>query len=280
MIRWLLSLTFTFAVSNLSAAEIETSKWFYASNRPKAVGLVLHGLNLRPSRMDSIAEFLKNEGYDVLRLKLRGHGDSLEDFKQVTREGWLKEMSAGVASVQARARELKVPTFVAAYSIGALVYFDLKAWDPAMNLGTQILFAPALTPRSRNKLIFPFKIFGKKFCLPSLSPVAYRANSCTPISAYTALFEAAGFLSETGLEKLNEASIVFIDPRDELVSFTNVVAASKGPLAKWKIFEVGIGSTTLPTAYHHLIIDKAAVGETTWAKIEEKMRSHLAETIR
>ncbi|MEQ1875620.1 MAG: alpha/beta hydrolase [Bdellovibrionia bacterium] len=261
------------------AAETESSKWFYTEGRPKAVGLVLHGLNLKPSRMDSISAFLASNGYDLYRLKLRGHGDSLGDFKNVSREEWLREMSSGVAAVQARAKLLKVPTFVVGYSVGALVYFDLKAWDSEMNLGPQILFAPALTPRSRNKLIFPFKIFGKGFCIPSLSPRAYRANGCTPIAAYNALFESSGFLSGTGFERLNEPSILFVDPRDELVSATNLKKAVAGPLNRWTVFEVGIQESTLPTAYHHLIIDEASVGARLWRTIQTKMLSHLSETL-
>lgn len=258
-------------------ADAEAPKWFFAQN-PRAVALLAHGLNLRPSRMDVIAKLLTQNGLDVYRLRLQGHGDSLESFKSVSRSRWLKEVSAAVDTVRNRAADLKVPTFFVGYSVGALVYADLVSWDAQKSLGPQILFAPALIPRTRNKLILPFKIFGEGFCVKSLAPSDYRANDCTPMAAYVALFDSATFAAKTGFSNLNVRTLAFIDDKDELVSASRVQAAvESGLLSNWQIHKVGIEESTLKTKYHHLIVDEAAVGSRVWAQIKTRILDFLAQ---
>ena len=71
----------------------------------KGVALVIHGLNLRPDKMEPIISLLTHSNLDVLNLSLRGHGSNylhkkgeddgkarLEAFKTVSYELWIDEV--------------------------------------------------------------------------------------------------------------------------------------------------------------------------------------------
>src|SRR5271157_3010841 len=85
----------------------DASQWFKIrrTKKTRGVALVVHGLNLRPERMESIITELNDTGIDVLNLSLRGHGNNylknmnicsdgarLESFRTVTYSLWLNEI--------------------------------------------------------------------------------------------------------------------------------------------------------------------------------------------
>ncbi|MBI4425840.1 MAG: hypothetical protein HY554_19070 [Elusimicrobia bacterium] len=55
-------------------------EWLPAE-RPRAVALVVHGLNFAPQRMGSIALFLRDRGVTVVRVALEGHRGDPERMK-------------------------------------------------------------------------------------------------------------------------------------------------------------------------------------------------------
>ena len=87
-------------------SEDHSTRWFYsvAPARLKGVALVIHGLNLRPDRMQPIISKLTESGIDVLALSLRGHGENythvngadedqarLDALKSVSYQLWMNE---------------------------------------------------------------------------------------------------------------------------------------------------------------------------------------------
>jgi esterase/lipase len=266
-----------FSLFSGSVLASETPKWFPAQNA-KAIGLVIHGMNLLPSRMDFLSELLSKSGYEVLRIQLKGHGDGLESYKHVSRQIWLSEVAVGVRAVRERAEQLGRPTFFLGFSVGALVYHDFISTQPELALRGNVIFAPALAPRDRNKLVNIFKIFGPGFCLPSLCPEGYRANSCSPLAAYTALFDSVDELKKNHFANLNEPAVVFMDRKDELVSFGDLQSLiAKGPLSRWELVEVSNKDSVLPKSYHHLIIDQDSVGPAMWSVIESRIFAELSK---
>ncbi|HEX4924424.1 MAG TPA: alpha/beta hydrolase [Bdellovibrionales bacterium] len=258
------------------AASAELPDWFRPAGRPKAVILVAHGLNLLPSRMNYLSRRLAENGYEVFRTKLEGHGDSLDVFKGVRRETWLREMRDSAQIVRARAGELGLDSHFVGYSVGALVYQDLISQDPALALQKHVYFAPALAPRSRNKLVRLLKLFGPRFCLKSFAPENYRAHGCTPLAAYDALFASAETVAINNFAAVNRPSLAFVDPLDELVSYNDLKRLiATGPLSKWRLIDVSTAGSTLPRPWHHLIIDDAAVGAGLWRQIELAMLEFL-----
>lgn len=266
----------TLSIAPASVRATQAPEWFAASGQVKAVVLVAHGLNLMPSRMNFLSRRLAANGFEVYRMKLEGHGDSLDAFKNVTRETWLRQMRLSIEAVRARAALLQVPTYVVAYSLGALVYQDAITRQPELAAVKHVYFAPALTPRSRSKLVQWLSFLGPRYCLKSFSPEAYRAHDCTPLAAYKALFASVAAVEETNYAFVNLPSLVIGDANDELVSISAVRRLiANGTLSKWELLEVSNEGSTLPKPWHHLLIDQAAAGPAVWSQIEAKILSYL-----
>jgi hypothetical protein len=95
------------SISIENQSENYATRWYYTHNLDeiKGVALVIHGLNLRPDKMQPIISVLTESGIDVLGLSLRGHGENythhagikedqarLEAFKAVSFPLWIKEL--------------------------------------------------------------------------------------------------------------------------------------------------------------------------------------------
>ena len=136
-----------FIIENQS--ENYATRWYENHSREeiKGVALVIHGLNLRPDRMQTIISVLTESGIDVLRLSLRGHGENyahhagidedqarLEAFKAVSFPLWMNEAYLAYTQVRKRATQKKVPLFFVGFSIGGLIGLDLFASQPEVSL--------------------------------------------------------------------------------------------------------------------------------------------------
>ena len=93
-------------ITIVNQSENYATRWYknHSREETKGVALVIHGLNLRPDKMQTIISVLTGSGIDVLRLSLRGHGENythhadideeqarLEAFKAVSFPLWLNE---------------------------------------------------------------------------------------------------------------------------------------------------------------------------------------------
>ncbi len=168
----------------------ESTQWFTIkrSTKNKGVALVVHGLNLRPERMQSIITVLNDAGIDVLNLSLRGHGNNyakninvsidnarLESFRNVSYGEWLDEMYRAYVKVRERAAKKKVPVFFIGYSLGGLMGCNLALSHPDVVYDRMVLFAPALNITVKSyllKALMPFP----NIVIDSLSPISYRSN--------------------------------------------------------------------------------------------------------
>ena len=118
---------------------------FYTQPTEKisGVALVIHGLNLRPSKMDAIISLLTASNIEVLSLSLRGHGQNynhktnmrppnvrMEAFKNVSYQLWIEEALRAYHYARKRSDEQKVPLFLVGFSYGALLGSDLLATYP------------------------------------------------------------------------------------------------------------------------------------------------------
>ena len=64
------------------------------------------------------------------------------------------------------------------------------------------------------------------------------------------------------------------DPEDELVNGDGLIrlaASQKG----WTFESLSVEGSTLPKAYHHLVIDSAALGKQEWARVLKLALSFL-----
>ena len=265
-------------------------RWFNAENQGKinGVALVIHGLNLQPDKMGPIISHLTASRIEVLNLSLRGHGENyapgkdmdssgarLDTFKTVSYEQWTDEVYRAYRHARKRSDERKAPLFLIGYSLGALLGGDLLATYPDVHFDRLVLFAPAFncTICKGLKILVPFP----RLVIPSFSSKSYCANrGGTPMAAYIALFDAIEHFKRNVSLKLNVPTIIFIDKRDEFVSYRRLKRmVETNKLDRWKIHFLQKGKIGVQESLHHLIIDERSLGKEGWDEVRDKMNQHL-----
>lgn len=257
-------------------------------DRINGVALVIHGLNLRPDKMESIINLLTRSCIDVLNLSLRGHGKNyaqktnvdgskarMETFKSVSYEYWIKETHRAYSLACKRSREKQVPLFLIGFSLGGLIGATLFASYQDVNFNRMVLLAPALTINKiyyLARFLFPFP----KLVIPSLFMGSYRSNRGTPMAGYNTLFEAIEHFNNNMTQKLNVPTIIFIDKQDELVSYRRLKRIIiNGELHQWKLLPIKKDAKGAKEKMHHLIIDEPSIGKDAWNEMRGRIINHL-----
>ena len=289
---WLLLIALVWGGAQLEAdtGSDRSMRWFDKApdSNLNGIALVVHGLNLNPDRMVNLIRVLNTMGIGAVQLSLKGHGDNfdpvpgmeeadarMEAFKTVSHQIWADDFLQAYHQTSQLKHELKVPLFLIADSFGALLALDLSLNESDVEFDRMVLFAPAVSLHGRNfiiRLLSPFP----RFVVPSLSPKFYKANRGTPQVAYSVVFDTLARFERSVGQKINIPTLVFIDPKDELVSYLELRAMIKQhKLNRWRVFRIDKDKTTSATGIHHLIIDPASVGQANWNRMVRAMKSHL-----
>jgi alpha-beta hydrolase superfamily lysophospholipase len=266
-------------------------RWYKRNKNAKlnGVALVIHGLNLRPDKMESVITQLTEAGIDCLNLSLSGHGENynhlqnmtsadarMETFKSVTYPLWKTEAYQAYRLVKQKGKLNGAPLFFVGFSMGGLLGVDLLVSNRNVQFDKMVLFAPALKMHLRNsflKILSPFP----RIVIPSVAHKSYLTNDGTPMAAYNALFDMHAHADENLGQKINMPTIVFIDKKDELVSYSGLQNMIRDQnLDQWKIIPVQKDKTGAQVKMHHLIIDPASVGEQMWRKIVDLTITNLS----
>lgn len=256
--------------------------------RLRGIALVIHGLNLKPEKMESIIFILNALGIEVINLSLHGHGRNyvaknnndpdaqrLESFRTVTYETWSEEAYMAYQTVRKKAHQRKVPLYFIGYSLGALIGCDLLVSRDDVYFDRMILFAPALHVTIKRYLLKPLLPF-PSVVIDSLSPESYRSNPGTPMAAYKALFDAIEHFETHMNEKLNIPTIIFVDEKDEMISFSRLSEMiHEKNFDRWTIHLVQKDENVDKKVAAHLIIDRTSTGENMWKQIEYAIRKHV-----
>ncbi len=272
-------------------SEDHSMQWFYSDTHGelKGVALVIHGLNLRPDRMQPIISVLTGSGIDALELSLRGHGENythrkdidenqarLETFKNVSYQLWMNEAYLAYLQLKARGAARDVPLFLTAFSLGGLIGLDLFASKAEVKFDKLILFAPAIRLRPTiylERVLSPFP----HLVIPSMAPATYLANKKgTPIAAYNALFAGLNQFNQNADHKLNVPTLVFIDEQDEFIplgKLKKLVAEKKW--TQWRFYIVEKDKTAEDERFYHHIIDAASTGKAVWRDMVRTVKNHL-----
>jgi esterase/lipase len=278
-----------FIIENQS--ENYATRWYKNRSREetKGVALVIHGLNLRPDKMQTIISVLTESGIDVLRLSLRGHGENyahhagidedqarLEAFKVVSFPLWMNEAYLAYTQVRKRAAQKKVPLFFVGFSLGGLIGLDLFASQPEVYYERMVLFAPAIKLYSLHylaRILSPFS----RLVIPSLTPDSYLSNKKgTPVAAYNALFEGLQQLKKHVNRKINVPSLIFIDKHDEFIpvrALKELIDEKK--LDQWKLYIVEKEAVADQNTFHHHIIDESSTGKAVWQEMMKTTITYL-----
>ena len=274
-----------------SQFETHATRWYNTQNREeiKGVALVIHGLNLRPDKMQAIVTGLTEAGIDALRLSLHGHGENfphhegidkdqarLDAFKGVSFPLWTNEAYLAYTLVQKKAEQNKVPIFFVGFSIGGLIGLDLFASQKEVQYDRMVLFAPAIKLRSIHylgRILSPFP----RLIIPSFAPDSYLSNKKgTPIAAYNALFEGLQQFEKHASRTINIPALIFIDEEDEFIpvhAFKELIIEKK--LDLWKLYIVEKEALVDQDTFHHHIIDESSTGKTVWKKMMDAAISCL-----
>jgi pimeloyl-ACP methyl ester carboxylesterase len=265
-------------------------QWFQAEAAQKisGVALVVHGLNLRPDKMESVITVLTNSGMDALNLSLRGHGNNysrerniseakarIRSFKTVSHGLWVDEVRQAYHQARRQSDQQGVPLFFLGYSLGGLIGADLLASYTDVRFDRMVLFAPALSLYATHhfmKLLSPFP----RLVIPNLFFKAYRANYGTPVAAYASLFEAFDHFKKNISPKLNIPTLVFIDRQDELVSYRGLKRfIDNERLDQWRFHSIQKRKSSAEEKMRHLIIDEPSVGREIWQEMRIAIVKHL-----
>ena len=283
------------ADSAIASAEKEADnssiRWYerQKNTKLKGVALVIHGLNGRPDKMEPIITQMTAAGIDCLNLSLRGHGTNYFDgnntesddarmaaFKSVTYPLWKTEAYQAYQRVQRKSNLLGSPLFFVGFSMGGLLGVDLLSSNADVAFDKMVLFAPALKMHARNQLLKILSPF-PGIVIPSVAHKSYLSNEGTPMAAYNALFDMYQHLEDHLDPKINIPTVVFIDPQDELISFSGLQNMVRDQnLDQWEIHPVKKDQTATQVKMHHLIIDEASVGKKTWQEIVDVTIAHFA----
>ena len=271
-------------------SEDQAYQWFRKNRteRLRGVAVVVHGLNLKPERMQTVIADLNSAGIDVINVSLRGHGRNfawndtipldearLETFRNVSYRLWLDEVRGAYLKARQRAAEKKVPLFFVGYSLGGLLGCNLLLTDPHVAYDRLILFAPALSMTAESYLLKPLMPF-PNLVIDSLSPVSYRSNDGTPMAAYRAVFDAVEYFQNNADPRLNIPAAVFVDEKDEFISSTRLQeTVARRNLDRWRIHWVQKGPDGDEKLAHHMLIDEAGVGRDTWRQMTAVMKQFV-----
>ncbi len=243
----------------------------------KGIILLAHGLNLRPSKMNTLAHSFSRHGYHSLRGSLSGHRGNLNEMKLVTRNIWLSEMKAHYCLALEKSQKLGLPLYFVGYSLGAAVLLDLlKNRDLKNSFQKIIVIAPAIRVHWYTRFPKILAFFSRKIVIPSLNNKDYRMHKGTTTAAYESLHKIIDSFDYPHKKKLKVPILMVIDPDDELVSLDKIkTMIEKNKLLNWEIFTVSNDGAKVKKKYHHLIIDPPTLGELNFNRLESRMLRFL-----
>jgi esterase/lipase len=249
-----------------------------SSTKAKAVSLVVHGLNVKPSAMLDIAHWLNEQGSDVYLVRLTGHADST-NILNVTGELWDSEMLGSYEIAKRAAVAKNLPLYFVGYSLGALLGQDMVQFsNPQVTFDKQVLIAPAIGMRNRSHLVKALFFLNNKK-LPSYTPVEVRANKGLPVKVYKILFQKEKRLYRSKFSRLNIPTLLVIDHDDELISERKLRRIiDQCDLTQYEFLTIKAGSQ-VGSPYHHLIISEATMGNENWKMVTDKIKRLLFATL-
>ena len=272
------------------AEPAESTQWFYTRmSKVRGIAVVVHGLNLRPSKMNDIVRFFQDKGIDVLRVTLTGHRGDFREIYLASKNRWQNDLRGAYCLAQDRASVLnqKMPIYFVGHSLGGLINLDLLTADgyQGVRYDKMVLFSPAIAVNGKLRILRTLTrfLFSNPYAFYPSPPARYRRDYLRyyrllpdlPILAYDALFDSLAELQRKNFFSLNIPTLVFIDSQDELVSMDGILKiVSKNKLNQWKVVKVKSRNPILKKPPHHAITDEDLMGDE-WKFILQTMSDHI-----
>lgn len=248
---------------------------FRPNQKIKCCALIVHGLNLKPEKMDAISLLMSEAGVYVVRLALTGHRGIPGEMQVAHRQQWHKDILEAHEHAKKIADQEQVDVNYIGYSLGGLLGVDLQLCYPEIKWKRSILLAPALRVRPLFYLLkfLAFIPFIKN--LPSFAYKDYRVHSYTSLQAYDAAMQVIQHFEQTN-SVIPSDTLMLVDLKDEVVDGPGLIEAN---LAKrFLSYKIELVTKTPPAnPLHHMIIDESCVGAACWEGLSKIMIDHFTK---
>jgi len=243
---------------------------------PRASCLLLHGLNLRPEKMSTLADLLVTQGIACLIVALTGHQGSDQRSRQllekIDSQIWRNEVDAAWQELT-RQGQKRGPLFLLGYSLGGLLALDLLIRQPLVQIHQIFFLAPAFAIRPRSEaFLHSLRFLPKSWWIPSLNQSDYLMHKQgMTVAGYLALlklFSEVQKNAKRNLPNLNVPSLVIMDKRDVLISSTRVQDfILRNNLKRWRVEWIQSQKLRKPIQDFHTVVDQAGLGSQEWQRL-------------
>jgi esterase/lipase len=266
-ITWLFTIQYTLLAQESASSNYQV--FYPETSSPTAVCMVIHALNLKPSKMQWIINELLNQGAIVVNVELWGHGNNpipnsdtvqaakrLSQFKQVTWAQWMDDTKPALKFITETCSENNLPKYFFGFSLGALVGSSISM-EYDFEFDKYFLLAPTIKikfwPKVFITLLSPFP----NMVIRSKAPVDYRESKGTPESAYKALLRGVKKFKKEQPNLTN--CLIIVDKKDRLISSKRLHR-----FAEQHNYSIAIIDKSLLDCQYcdvdHLVIDEESLG--------------------
>lgn len=250
---------------------------FTSQPHPRGVVVVIHGLNQRPTSMDTLCTFLRDLGFHTYRITLTGHAQLPDSY--FTSESWQHDVQNALTTVSTQFPDL--PMHVVGYSLGGLLATRVIDTSRVYRPASLVLIAPALSLRMIVQSAYLLTVLpSTTLSVRNLAPRDYKLFNQTPLFWYEntiSIYDETRLIGDTSPLRTTP-TLVIANPRDELISFSGLKDwISDNHLAPgWRLVSLEPHPRT-PFLAGHIMIDERSLGASEWAHLTSLLRDFLRQ---
>ena len=238
----------------------------------KAACLLVHGLNNKPQVLLDIAQLLESMSLPMVMVSLTGHQNDFEKLNSISKEAWTEDVLEGYDLIKSRFEQIYLIGFSLGGSIGLDIISSSRLFDK------MILLAPAIAPRIPVRLLEYISPILPSLPLYSLAPENYIANKYLPLKAYEVLLDIFKSVHKKQFAHANVPTLLIADPKDETMSLSDIRKLMvRFKLSNWKVLLLNSDNVVSKVRFHHLIIDREAMGLENWDEFKRMITAHLRD---
>ncbi|GAA4822287.1 alpha/beta hydrolase [Algivirga pacifica] len=247
---------------------------------PKAIIVLVHGLNNRPANMEPLGrQFLMSQCH-VVMVSLKGHeeGSNFEQTKDVQVEDWLSDLTEGLETAKQLRGKSNLPIHFVGFSLGALTYLCMQSLLPQgiTYVDRVVLMAPAAFTYIQSGMFRPLASLPMQMPIPSFAPSHLKVHDVLPLQFYKNLFRMQEIIREKQFRRCNLPCLLIMNPKDELISLRQLqMDMKKYRLSEWEVHKVSVEEKIGRRKWQHLIALRESLGGKEYYGMIDKMQIFL-----
>ena len=236
----------------------------------KAACLLVHGLNNKPEVLFDIANFLESLSLPSVIIGLTGHNNDITNLESITKKIWHQDVLDGYKLIKKKCDDV----YFIGFSLGASIGLDMIS--ESIHYKKMILLAPAIAPRIPVKFLDYISPVLPSLPLYSMAPKSYIANKYLPLKCYKVLLSIYKSVHKKKFASANIPTLVFADPKDETMSLGDIKKLIENyQLSNWKLILLDSNNVVSKVSFHHLIVDREAMGFENWEVFKKEVSAFL-----